>query len=199
MVSDKFWEYTQKHSIFKPKDVESFGLKRIELSRLVSSGKILKISHGLYSIPGIEYNENTSIIEVFKRIPKAVLSHLSALQFHGITTQLPHEIWVTVRNKTWIPKIDNLNIVVTRINEKNFNRDVEIHEIDNMNIKVYSIARTCSDCFKSRNKLGLDIAIEALKETILQKKASVSEIVNAAKYCRTFLLMKPYIEAIVST
>ena len=124
MISNEFWEYAKKHSIFKPKEVATFGLKRVELARLVKSGKIQKISRGLYSFTNIENTENTTVYEVQKRIPSAVISHLSALQFHRITTQNPHEIWVTVKNRTWIPQIDNLYINITRVNEKIYMKDI---------------------------------------------------------------------------
>jgi len=199
MITNEFWEYVKKHPIFKPKEVTCFGIKRVELSRLVDYGKIQKIGSGLYSIADIEYSENNTLLEVLKKIPSAVLSLLSALQFHGITTQNPHEIWITVKNRTWIPQIDNLNVNITRVDEKIYMRDIETHKVYNTEIKVYSIARTCADCFKFRNKVGLDIAIEALRETIHKKRATIDEIAMAAKYCRVFYIIRPYLEAIVSS
>jgi predicted transcriptional regulator of viral defense system len=199
MITKAFWDYIKKNPIFKPNEVTSFGIKRTELERLVISGKILKIGRGLYSNKDREFTENMMVLELMKRMPSAVLSHLSALQFHGVTTQNPHGVWVTVKNRTWIPRIENPDVNITRVNERIYARDIEIHKIDGMDIKIYSLARTCADCFKFRNKVGIDVAIEALKEIIRKRKATIDELTVAAKYCRVVRIIRPYLEAIIAS
>ena len=121
---------------------------------------------------------------------------LSALQFHNLTTQIPHRVWIAIENKNWKPEFDYPLLDVVRSSGRAFSFGVEQHEVNRVPVKVYSPAKTVADCFKFRNKIGLDVAMEALRETWRSRKATMDELWEAAKVCRVANVMRPYLEAV---
>lgn len=187
----------RKMGVFTPSDVENADVPREYLYRLFRSGKVEKIGRGMYGLPGSNISEHHSLIEVAKKIPGSVISLISALHFHNLTTQLPNEVWVTLEKSSWTPKIDYPPINFTFVSGKAFSHGVQKHIIDGIPVKVYSPAKTVADCFKFRNKIGLDVAIEALKESWRENKVTMDEIAKASKVCRVSNIIRPYLEAIV--
>jgi predicted transcriptional regulator of viral defense system len=126
-----------------------------------------------------------------------VICLLSALRFHNLTTQLPSDVWLAIGQKDRRPKIETVMVRILRFSDAALNSDVEIHNIDGVEIKVFSPAKTVADCFKYRNKIGLDVSIEALRDCLRLRKATVDELVRQSRICRVEKIMKPYLEAML--
>ncbi|MCG2761382.1 MAG: type IV toxin-antitoxin system AbiEi family antitoxin domain-containing protein [Candidatus Delongbacteria bacterium] len=194
---DKINKLLKTNKMIRSKDVEAIGIPREYLLRMERKGLVSRVSRGLYCLPGEDFQGYDSYIEVMKTIQGGVLCLISALNFHNLTTQVSPEIWIAVKNGSWRTKSETVKIRYFTFSEKNYNFGIEVHMINDVEIKVYSIAKTVADCFKFRNKIGLDVAIESLKEAIRTKKASIGEIYEAAKICRTSKVIQPYLESIV--
>jgi predicted transcriptional regulator of viral defense system len=187
----------KNRGMVKAMDIEASGISRNYLYTLNKAGFLQKKARGVYTLPDYPITEHYDIIEISKRAPNAVICLISALSFHNITTQIPHEIWITVPRGSWRPNIDNPPLNLTYVSGEAYSYGIIEHEISGVKVKVYTPAKTVADCFKFRNKVGLDVAIEALKETWRSKKATMDELMDAAKVCKVSKIMRPYLEAIV--
>ncbi len=196
-TTEKIFKIANERGIIQAKDLEEIGITRNHLYELCKKGKLQRISRGMYMLPDAEINEYQPLIEITKKIPSAVICLISALYFHELTTQLPNEIWIAVPVNTWRPKFEYPKLNYTVLNEKTYRFGIQAFNLHGTNVKVYSPAKTVADCFKFRNKVGLDVAIEALREAWLNRKITIDEIAEAAKVNRVFKIMKPYLEAIV--
>lgn len=185
----------RKEGMLRPRDLDQYGIPRVYLSRLCERGLLQRVDRGLYVLPGAEATEHHTLAEACKRIPNGVLCLLSALRFHQLTTQAPFEIWMALKGTTWQPQIDRPKIRFVRFSGSAFETGIEQHMIERVSVKVYSPAKTVADCFKYRNKIGLDVAMEALRETWRSRKATMDELWEAAKVCRVANVMRPYLEA----
>jgi len=163
---------------------------------MVEQGSMERVGRGLYTLPDTMMHEHSDLAEIATRAPNSVVCLVSALRFHDLTTQLPHEIWIAIEGTSWKPQIDYPPVNVFRFSGKAFHFGIETHEVNHVEVKVYSVAKTIADCFKFRNKIGLDIALEALRDALYQKRATINEIWQAAKVCRMTNVMRPYLEAI---
>ena len=149
---------------------------------------------GLYSLPDAEITENQTLIEVCQRVPKAVLCLLTALQIHGIGTQMPHEVWVALPEGTQTPVLDYPTLRVARLRGAAHSEGIQVITSHGAPIRVYSVAKTVTDCFKFRNKIGLDVALEALKDAWRTRKITMADISHFAKIYRVEKIMQPYQE-----
>ncbi len=194
---EKILAFAGRHGgLVATRDVENLGLPRTYLYRLCEKGRLTKIGHGLYSLPEPAATEHLTLAEVGKRVPKSVICLVSALSFHGITTQVPHEVWIAVQRGSWRPDFDYPPLNVTRVSEPAFSFGVETHRLSGVAVNIYSPAKTVADCFKFRNKVGLDVVIEGLREVWRTRKATMDELVRAAEMCRVSRVMRPYLESI---
>jgi predicted transcriptional regulator of viral defense system len=193
----KILEMARRMGLLRPRDVEAEGIHREYLVRLCRSGDLERVGRGLYALPGTQTSEFTALAEVSKRVPNAIICLISALQFHDLTTQIPHQIWIAIENKQWKPTFDYPPLEVVRFTGRSVSFGVEEHDVDRVAVKIYSPAKTVADCFKFRNKIGLDVALEALRETWRSRKATMDELWEAAKVCRVANVMRPYLEAII--
>jgi predicted transcriptional regulator of viral defense system len=150
----------------------------------------------MYSLPHAAVTERHSYAEASKRVPDAVLCLLSALAFHGITTQNPAAVWIALRKGARTPALASPAIRVVRLSGPSLTEGIEEHRIEGVPVHVYSAPKTVADCFKFRNKLGLDVAMEALRDSVRQKKASVNSIYRYAKICRVSNIIRPYLESL---
>ena len=182
--------------IIRPRDVEAEGIPREYLYRLCTSGHLVRIGRGLYALPDALRSEAITLAEVAKLVPNAVVCLLSALQFHDLTTQVPHQVRIAVENRRWEPKFDYPPIELVRLTGRAFSFGLEEHETDRVPVKVYSPAKAVADCYKFRNRIGLDVALEALRRTWRSRKARMDELWEAAKVCRVANVMRPCLEAI---
>jgi predicted transcriptional regulator of viral defense system len=193
---EKLLKLVQGKHIIRAQDVDAAGIPRNYLSRLVKRGKLQKLGRGIYAAVTLPASEHISLLEVSRKVPKAVICLLSALQFHEIGTQFPHEIWIAIDVKAWAPQIDSPAIRIVRFSGQALIFGVEQKRIDGLEIRVFNPAKTVADCFKFRHKIGMDIALEALRDCYRQKKASMNELWEAAKICRVANVMKPYLESL---
>lgn len=193
----KILELAKQMGLIRPCDVEAAGIHREYLLRLYRNGELTRVGRGLYALPDGQTSEFLSLAEVAKRVPNAVVCLISALQFHNLTTQITHSVWVSIENKKWEPTFDYPPLIIVRLSGDAFSFGVEEHEIDRITVKVYSPAKTVADCFKFRNKVGLDVALEALRETWRSRKATMDELWETAKVCRVANVMRPYLEMVI--
>lgn len=194
---DKLLKFMQKQGIVRPVDVEALGISAVYLNKLYREGLLERPSRGIYTVKGAKVDQHQTLLEACKRIPKGVVCLLSALQFHGLTTQLPFEVWLAIDVKAHRPQGDLPPVRICRFSKAALDFQIQRHKIGNSVIKVYSPAKTVADCFKYRNKIGLDVAIEALRAVWSKKKASMDDLHKAAKVCRVANVMRPYLESIV--
>ena len=193
---ERTMQYVRQHGIVRPRDIEAIGIPREYLLRLHGQGKLSRIGRGIYSLPDAAVTERHTYAEVAKRVPDAVLCLLSALAFHEITTQSPASVWIALGKGARKPAIVSPSLRVIRLTEPSLSEGIEKQSVEGVTVRVYSAAKTVADCFKFRNKIGLDIAIEALKDCLRQRKATVNEIYRYAKICRVSNVIRPYMEAL---
>jgi predicted transcriptional regulator of viral defense system len=193
---ERTMQYVRQHGIVRPRDIEAIGIPREYLLRLHGQGKLSRTGWGIYSLPDAAVTERHTYAEVAKRVPEAVLCLLSALAFHEITTQSPASVWIALGKGARKPANESPSLRVVRLTEPSLSEGIEKQSVEGVTVRVYSAAKTVADCFKFRNKIGLDIAIEALKDCLHQKKATVNEIYRYAKICRVSNVIRPYMEAL---
>jgi predicted transcriptional regulator of viral defense system len=193
---ERTMQYVRRKGIVRPRDLEALGIPREYLLRLYRQGKLSRTARGIYTLPDAAVTERHSYAEVAKRVPEAVLCLLSALTFHELTTQSPAAVWIALGKGARKPAILSPSLRVVRLTEPSLSEGVEKHTVEGVSVRVYSAAKTVADCFKFRNKIGLDIAIEALKDCLRQKKATVNDIYHYAKICRVSNVIRPYMEAL---
>lgn len=190
-------ELAMKKGIIRAEDVEAVGISRNYLYRMHKEGLLEKNAVGLYTLPEAPVTENSSLAEVAKRLPHAVVCLISALSYHEITTQIPHEIWLTIPRGSWRPDVEYPPLNLTYVSGPAYSFGIQEHVINGVAVKIYSPAKTVADCFKFRNKVGLDVAIEALREAWRSRKVTMDELVEAAGIDRVSKIMRPYLEATV--
>ena len=193
---ERTMQYVRQHGIVRPREIEAIGIPREYLLRLHSQGRLDRTSRGIYTLPDAAVTEHHTYAEVAKRVPEAVLCLLSALAFHEITTQSPASVWIALGKGARKPAIESPSLRLVRLTEPSLSEGIEEQSVEGVTVRVYSAAKTVADCFKFRNKIGLEIAIEALKDCLRQKKASINEIYCYAKICRVSNVIRPYMEAL---
>jgi predicted transcriptional regulator of viral defense system len=162
----------------------------------VARGLLTRVGRGLYTLAEAEATEQRSLVEVVKRVPDGVVCLLSALQFHGLTTQSPSEVWLAIGEKARKPKAEYPPLRIVRFSGKAQTEGVAEQEIEGVTVRVTNPAKTVADCFKYRNKIGLDVALEALRDCRRKRKATADELWRYAKVCRVTNVMRPYLEAV---
>lgn len=188
-------ELLAQKGIVRPMDLEAIGIPRAVLTRMAAAGEVERIGRGLYRLPTLG-SEHDGLIAVATKVPQAVFCLLTALQFHELTTQLPRQIWIAMPRGSHTPRIDYPPIKMVQFAGDAYSTGIEEVERDRTTVRVYSVAKTVADCFKHRSKIGLDVALEALKETRKKGKASADDLWHYAKLCRVANVMRPYLEAI---
>lgn len=186
----------QKTGVLRPRDLTALGISGMYLNKLYEQGILDRPSRGLYTLADGEPTENRSMAEAGKLVPDGTICLLSALRFHELTTESPFEVWLAISRKARLPKVDYPVLRIVRFSGDALSFGAEEHEIEGVPVKVYSPAKTVADCFKYRNKIGLDVAIEALRDCLGQKMATMDELWSAAKVCRMSQVMRPYLEAV---
>jgi len=182
--------------MLRPIDLDAIGAPRVVLTRMTAKGLLAKVGRGIYCPAESQGSEHESLVAIATKVPQAVFCLLTALQFHELTTQLPRQIWIAMPRGSHTPKIDYPPVKMIQYAGDAYSEGIEVFERDQVKLRVYCVAKTVADCFKHRNKIGLDVALEALKDARSQKKASADEIWRYAKICRVTNVMRPYLEAI---
>lgn len=201
--------------VLRSRDLNTLGIPREYLRRLCKRGLIKRIARGLYTLPEVTPDvhesslklheerdlyfqvipsEYRSFVETAQKVPHGIICLLSALRFHDLTTQSPFEVWVAIDVKARRPKVDGVPIRIVRFSGPALEAGIEEHMIEGVRVRVYNPAKTVADCFKYRHKIGLDVAIHALRDCRRQNKCHITDLVYYAKVCRVLNVMRPYLE-----
>lgn len=189
-------ELMRSKGVFRSQELEHQGISRAQIKRLHDRGLVERIGRGLYRVPGSEVTEHQTLVEACKRFPQGVVCLLSALRFHDLTTQSPFEVWLALDRKAWLPRTESLPLHVVRFSGQAMTSGIESHLIQGSEVRVYGPAKTVADCFKYRNKIGLDVAIEALRDCVEKRRCSFDDLWKYAKVCRVSNVMRPYLESL---
>ncbi len=189
-------DLASQKGLLRASDLDAIEAPRVILTRLTAAGLLDKVGRGLYRLPCHSGSEHESLATVATRAPQAVFCLLTALQFHELTTQLPRQIWIAMPRGSHVPRIDYPPIKMVQMTGNVYSKGIETVERDGVRLRVYSVAKTVADCFKHRNKIGLDVALEALKDVRAKRLASADDLWHYAKLCRVANVMRPYLEAI---
>jgi len=196
-TSEKILHLAKEKGILRPRDLDAVGIDRRWVTRLYERGQLVRAGRGLYTLPDSEPTANRSIAEVSKRIPSGVVCLLSALQYHGLTTQIPHRVWIALESKTRKPKVGDLPVKIVWFSGDSFTSGIDTIEVEGVTTHIYNPAKTVADCFKFRNKIGLDVAVEALKDCLKERKATTDQIWKYARICRVAKIIQPYLESLL--
>jgi len=172
------------------------GLARTQIRRLSARGEIVRVARGLYRLPGAPRSERQDLAEAARRVPGGVVCLLSALRFHGLTTQNPFEIWLAIDRKAWRPRVEHPPLRLVYLTEPALQAGVEEHDIDGVIVQVFSAAKTVADCFKFRNKIGTDVAVEALRDFRRKYSREFEALWRFAEVNRVTRVMHPYLESL---
>lgn len=183
--------------VFRAGQLPELGVSRSALARMLADGRAERVSRGLYRVGPPDVTEHHSLALVARRIPRGIVCLLSALSFHGIGTQLPHQVWYAMDRRARRPKAEGLPLRILRFSGPALSYGVEMHDIEGVPVRVTSPARTVVDCFRYRNKVGLDVALEALREALRGRQATRDQIWRAAEVCRARSVIRPYLEATI--
>lgn len=194
---EKILELLKGSAFLRSRDLKKHGLFRTPLSRLIRKGRVVRTERGLYMKPGEAETEHFSLLEVAKKVPGGVICLLSALSFQGIGTQNPYQVWIAIDRKSAKPRVRNTRVRIVRFSKASLLYGVEKHDILGITLIVTGPAKTVADCFKYRNKIGLDVAIEALREGLRDRRFTTEDLYRAALVCRIWNVIKPYAEAMV--
>lgn len=191
-------DLARRRGVVSAHDVVRAGIHSQDITRLIDQGRIERIARGRYRLVDRDRTEHDGLIAAAAAAPRGVICLLSALQFHGIGTQLPAEVWVAVDRGTRPPSHARLPLRVVRVSGAAFSEGIETHRVDGQTLRVYSLAKTLADLFKFRSNVGLDTALEALREAWRTRKVTMDELDRVARVCRVARVMRPYVEAVIS-
>jgi predicted transcriptional regulator of viral defense system len=184
--------------IFRPKDLAEFGVSVDQLRAWLRRGEAERIGRGLYRHRDSELTEQDTIVRVCTRVPRAIVCLLTALHLHGIGTQLPREVWIALDRKARKPKLEDLPARIVRFSGPMLTYAVETQTVQGIQIRVTSPARTIVDCFRYRKRIGLDVALEALRDGLRSKQVTIEKLRRAAEVCRIQTVIRPYLESMAS-
>lgn len=184
--------------ILRLAELREAGVTAATVSRMERDGEVIRLARGLYRLADVELDANHSLAEAAKRFPKGVICLVSALAFQGLTDQLPKKVWMAIGRNDWTPKASDMPFRVLRFSDDLLADSVETHAIEGVSVKVFGVAKTVSDCFRHRGKIGLAVALEGLQEALRQRKATPAEIARAADTGGVGTVIRPYLEALTA-
>jgi predicted transcriptional regulator of viral defense system len=196
-ATERILALAAQQPLVRARDVETRGIARESLLRLYRQGLLVRPARGVYVLAETPVTEHHSLAIVGKLVPRGVVCLLSALRFHGLTTQDPHEVWIAIDFKAHKPSGESPALRVVRFSGRALTEGIETIEVEGVQVHVYGAAKTVADCFKYRNKIGIDVAIEALRDALRSGKATIDQIHRFAKICRVANVMQPYLESAV--
>ena len=188
-------ELARKTGLLRPRDLSRYGITREHLRRLLRRGHLQRVGVGLYATTDTEPSEHYTLVQAGKLVPRGVICLLSALRFHGLTTQNPAAVWIAIPHKAWRPRGKGPRLQIVYFSGATLRSGVEAHSIEGVTVRVFNPAKTVADCFKFRNKIGLDVALEALRDYRREHRGGMDELWRYAKICRVTAVMRPYLEA----
>jgi predicted transcriptional regulator of viral defense system len=192
---DRAARLIRRRGIVRTGDLARLTIPRTYLSRLVQRGDLQQLGRGLYAVPNYGTTAHVSLAEVATAVPSAVICLLSALAYHQLGTQLPHQVWIAIGLKARVPKRASVQLRIVRMSGQALTAGIETHRIEGVRVRIYGPAKTVADCFKFRNKIGLDVAVEALRD-YRRKRGEMDDVWRYARICRVGRVMQPYLEAV---
>lgn len=185
-------------TLFRPSELERLGVSRHRLRGMVRRKEVYRVAPGLYRRTEAAATEHETLAAVSARAPDAIVCLLTALQFHGIGTQAPREVWIAIDRKARVPRFGRLPVRIVRFSGAMRRYGIETRTLQGVAVRITSPPRTVVDCFRYRRKIGLDVALEALQDALRSKVTTVDAIMRAAEVCRVRSVMTPYVEATVA-
>lgn len=176
-------------------DALRLGVTRYTLYAMVAEGALERLSRGVYRLSELPSLGSPDLVTVAQRVPKGVICLISALAFHELTTQIPHVVWIAVKRPSRMPKVDWPPVRVVEFTADAFEAGIETHHLDGVPVSIYSREKTLADCFKYRNKIGRDVALEALTTYLRSGRTDIDALMEYARICRVAKVMGPYLEA----
>lgn len=183
--------------VLRPRDLAPLGLHPSNLALLAHQGLLMRTGRGLYTLPDGEWTENHSLVEASRRVPGAVIGLASALRFHGLTNEMPHEIWLFISRKGRKPRVDYPSLRIFRCEPERLQEATIRPTIEGVEVCITNVPRTLADCFLHRRAVGLDVAIQALREALQRRLCNPAELAKVARERRAWNTLRPYLEALL--
>ena len=193
--TERILNLAENSAVLSTGEVRAKGIHHEYLRRMCADGLLVRIGRGRYMLPDAETTVHHGLASASKAVPKGVICLLSALRFHEIGTELPHEVWMAIDRRAAYPRIAIPRLRIMRFSGRALTEGMDVHTIEGVQVPIYSPAKTVADCFKYRNKIGVDVAIEALREVIRDRRCTMDELWSYAQVCRVANIMRPYMEA----
>ena len=187
----------RSRGVLRAAAVSEAGIHTQQLTRLVAEGELERVARGCYRLAATEVTEHHGLALAAAAAPAGVICLLSALNYHGIGTQLPAEVWVAIERGRSAPRHPGLRLRIVRYSGPAFSTGIEVHAIEGLRVRVYGVAKTLADLFKARNRVGLEVAVEALREAWRERRFTVAQLDRAARACRVEQVMRPYVESVL--
>jgi predicted transcriptional regulator of viral defense system len=184
------------HPLARARDFAAAGITGTELHRLVEQGHVEKVVRGRYRDPRVESSGKADVALAASQVPQGVVCLLTALRFHGLTVQNPFEVWMAVPSKAWRPRIEHPPLRLVFLSPSAFAQGVETHNVDGVPVRIFSAAKTVADCFRFRNRVGVDVAVEALRDYLRVRPKELDALVREARANKVAKVMQPYLEAL---
>lgn len=195
---ERFLALARRTGVVTRRDAGAAGIHPQVLTRLVREGVLEHIGRGSYRLRGAEVSEHHGLVAATAAVPDGVVCLLSALAFHRVGTQLPHTVWLAIERGSRTPQVEWPPLAVVHFSDAAFNEGIEVHRLEGREVRIYGLAKTLADTFKFRNKIGLDVALEALHDAWQSHRVSLDEIERYARICRVDRVMRPYLESLVA-
>ena len=194
---DRALKVLRARGIARLRELMAAGVAQETVSRLVRSGQVTHLARGLYQLPSSDLGSTHGFAEACKLVPKGVICLVSALQFHELTVQLPRAIWMAIETGARTPRISYPPMKFVRFAKASISQGIEKHKIEGVAVRVTDPATTIADCFRFRRKVGIDVALEGMREALKHRKASADAIMKAAQHRRIWTKLRPYLEAML--
>lgn len=192
----KLLGFAEDKGVLRARDLDELAIPRVYLQRLVERGLLIKTGRGLYVPADADLSEHHTIAEACRRVPGGIVCLLSALSFHGVGSQLPNQVWMAIARGAWRPQVDYPRLRIVHMSGEPFTAGVEDHVVEGVTVRIFSPAKTVADCFRFRNKIGVDVAIEALREYHRERRGTMEELMHFARIDRVDRVMRPYLESL---
>ncbi len=187
--------FQEHQGLLRTAEAKQLGIAETTLARMLANGLVVRESRGLYRLADAPPLSNPDLVYVASRIPAAVISLISALAFHDLTTQIPHKVYIALPKPTKAPRLDYPPLDIVWVSSKPYQAGIQVHTLDGVPVRIYSPEKTVADCFKFRNKIGEDVALEALKAYLRRPGAKLEELLRCARIDRVEKIMTPFIRA----
>jgi predicted transcriptional regulator of viral defense system len=191
-------KFRRHRGILRTSEAKKLGIDYRTLARMVDSGLVVQEARGIYQLAELSPPGNPDLIQIALRVPNSIVCLISALHFHNLTTQIPHRVYIALpRTHKGVPRIEYPPLDIVWLSEAPYRAGIEEHELDGVLVRIYSREKTIADCFKFRNKIGMDVALEALQDYMSRRDRNIERLVEYARIDRVEQVIRPYLEALV--